>query len=286
MLGRVQLRHGVREILVVVLVEFIGVSTELVGPRLHNCSDQVFRVITMIGEVLGQRVQEVVIGGRVRVAKVIDGIDDAPPTQMKPDAIGQRLGHKGIVAGSHPVGQGLAAIGAGRECRRGAPHEFGGHGLTRARLRYFIGAIEVNEFRPILGLRCRTRLGRVLPLLYPREPGGHAVVVILRPALERMIVALGTLHANAEEELRRGLRQGRGIARDAIVVRGWIGESAAAGRQHFPDDLIEAVVVFNMAAQPGVEDMRPLSWMDLRLLRNRSAHLSVHWSAYSGRSSS
>src|SRR5258707_5814380 len=51
------------------------------------------------------------------------------------------------------------------------------------------------------------RSRRVLLLLHPREEGGHAVVIVLRPALERMVVALGALHADAEEQLSRRLGQ-------------------------------------------------------------------------------
>src|SRR5208282_4836291 len=62
------------------------------------------------------------------------------------------------------------------------------------------GAVAVDD----LGarqLRSGARLQDVLLLLHPGEEGGHAVVVVLGPALERVIVTLGALHPNAEEQL-------------------------------------------------------------------------------------
>ena len=44
-----------------------------------------------------------------------------------------------------------------------------------------------------------------------REEGGEPVIIVLRPALERMVVALGALDADAQEELGRRLdRSSRG----------------------------------------------------------------------------
>ena len=54
------------------------------------------------------------------------------------------------------------------------------------------------------------------------ERGGDAVVVVLRPALERMVVALGALDANAEEQL--GRRFGR-----VAAGRGWPASSWRPG---------------------------------------------------------
>ena len=41
-------------------------------------------------------------------------------------------------------------------------------------------------------------------IVHPAEERGQAVIVVLRPALERMIVALATLQADAEEDLGGG----------------------------------------------------------------------------------
>src|SRR5205823_5151051 len=57
-----------------------------------------------------------------------------------------------------------------------------------------------------------------------REKCGHAVVIVLAPFLERMVVTLGALHAHAQENLGGRLRPfGSGIAR-AIKVGGSVRE--------------------------------------------------------------
>src|SRR5437588_274005 len=57
------------------------------------------------------------------------------------------------------------------------------------------------------GLGDRRPPGGVVALLHPGEERGQAVIVVLRPALERVVVALGALHADPEEQLRRRLAQ-------------------------------------------------------------------------------
>src|ERR1019366_1385931 len=111
---------------------------------------------------------------------------------------------------------------------------------------------------------------RVGAILYPTEERSHAVVIVLRPALERMVMAFGALHADAKEELGGRFRQAGGIARDSIIIRRRVGESAAAGGDDFVDDLIETVVLVDVVAQPFLEDVRPL---DLNGLARRAEHV-------------
>ena len=90
------------------------------------------------------------------------------------------------------------------------------------------------------------------------EERGHAVVVVLRPALERMVVALGALHANAEEELGGRFRQILRIACDAVKISRRVGERASPGNQQIADDLVEWDISFDLLAQPILVDVRPL----------------------------
>src|SRR5438128_1051178 len=86
-----------------------------------------------------------------------------------------------------------------------------------------------------------------------RKNGGPGVIVILGPAVEWMIVALGTLEARAQEELGGGLSAGDGVAIGAIVVGGGIDIGAAAGGEHFADELVEGLVFGDRLADPVME---------------------------------
>ena len=91
-----------------------------------------------------------------------------------------------------------------------------------------------------------------------REEGGEPVVIVLSPALERVIVALGALDAHAQEELGRGLDGRLGVAADAVIVCGGIAESRSLGGQQLADELVHRHVAFERLANPAMEDIGPL----------------------------
>jgi len=67
------------------------------------------------------------------------------------------------------------------------------------------GAFDVNILGAVLLLASPPSIGseRYFTRL---KNAAMLVVIVLRPALERMVVALGALHADAEEELGGGFR--------------------------------------------------------------------------------
>src|SRR5437762_14291556 len=86
--------------------------------------------------------------------------------------------------------------------------------------------------------------------LHTVEKRGKPKIVVLRPALERMVVALGTLQASAEEKLRNRLNRVLGIGRGAVKIRRGMVERAAAGRKQLPGELIIGHVRFQRPLQP------------------------------------
>ena len=69
-------------------------------------------------------------------------------------------------------------------------------------------------------------------VLHAGEERGELVVVVLRPVVERMVVALGALHADAEEDLGRRLGADVRVAQGAVVVgRRLLVGAAPAGDQ-------------------------------------------------------
>ena len=91
-----------------------------------------------------------------------------------------------------------------------------------------------------------------------REEGGEAVIVVLGPALERVVVALGALDADAQEELGGRLDGVLRVAADPVVVGGGIRVGRAVGGQELADELVHRHVPLECRADPAVEDVGPL----------------------------
>ena len=97
-----------------------GCGAELVGPRLHDQGDQRPEPHPAGDELGGQGVEQRGVGRRVRVAEVVDRLDDAPAHQVEPDPVGQVPGELAVVA-RQPVGQvveGVGVVAAGRASGR------------------------------------------------------------------------------------------------------------------------------------------------------------------------
>ena len=95
------------------------------------------------------------------------------------------------------------------------------------------------------------RAGRLLPL-HAVEERRHAVVVVLRPALERMVVALGTLQASAKEHLRDRLDAVVGVGRRAIEVGRRVLERAALCDEQLAGELVVGHVAREGPLEPAV----------------------------------
>ena len=205
------------------LFEVVRLRAELVRPRVHDRPDQVLHVELVRDEVLRQRVEQFVVARRVRVAEVVHRIDDALAHQVEPDAVDDRLGEERVVGAGQPR----------RRAPRGGPRPAS---RRRRRRRCNCGVIslpvrgcvtspsrtrehDLGGGRVARRLRADDRLGLGL---HAGEERGHAVVVVLRPALERVVVALRALHPDAEEQLGRRLGQ-------ALSGPGRCGSSSPAG---------------------------------------------------------
>src|SRR5439155_21552631 len=90
-------------------------------------------------------------------------------------------------------------------------------------------------------------------VFHARKEVGPVVVIVLRPAVERMIVALGALQARAEEHLRRRFGARGGIAVGAVKVRRGTAVGAAAGSDEFAHEFVQRLVFGDALANPMVE---------------------------------
>jgi hypothetical protein len=86
-------------------------------------------------------------------------------------------------------------------------------------------------------------------LLRAGEEGDHAVVVVLGPAVEGMVVTLGALDACAEEELRHVFHQQLRVALAVEIGLGIFNPGAFRGDEAM-DDFVHRRLVFDLLMQP------------------------------------
>ena len=114
------------------------------------------------------------------------------------------------------------------------------------------------------------------------EEGGEAVVVVLGPAVERVVVALGALDPHAHEHLGHTLGEGEGLGGCLVEVGGRVLERPSAGSQQLLHHLVHGHVLGKPLHQPVVveehgfvadgdgradlEELGPLVHPDLREL--------------------
>ena len=190
--------------LVSVLVRLVRLRRKLVRPRDQDRLHQVAQVVLVPGEIgLASASSNSSLAARVRFAEVVDRIDDAPcpsgGTRRGWPRSWRRTGCSGFVSQSANAARRSAPLAEPR--RSPLPGKRGGICLAGTRLRHFAvagGVDHLGRSRPCSFLACRAGHRVGLPL-HPGEDRGEAVVVVLAPALERVVVALGALHPHAEE---------------------------------------------------------------------------------------
>ena len=90
------------------------------------------------------------------------------------------------------------------------------------------------------------------------EEGRKAVVVVHRPPVEGMVVALGALDPHSQKCLRDILGQELRRRFGLVIARRRVLEGAAAGRNDFLDDLVDRRSRTDTVAQPMVIEPNPL----------------------------
>ena len=192
-----------REVLLVVLVALVRLGAQLIGrATCRSCGTRCFRSKLLSTKSLASASSSSGFAGRVGHPHVVFRIDQAAAEEVLPVAVDQRLGEERVVLG-RPSSRPARAAGRDPAARSSgaAPRPVGFTPwpvlglLGRATPRRWIDPVFVLHF--------------ALLAADLREERREAVVVLLAPLLERMVVAAGTLDAQAQEQLGRVFDLGR-----------------------------------------------------------------------------
>ena len=237
-------RLVMRKIAEIFFVETCCPGGGLVGVAVEDGAQEVATIIAAFTKVVRQSVQQGRIAGGIGVPEIIKGLHNPPSHQMRPDPVGLYPGKEGILRPGQPLGEGITPV----EGRRHVHH---------ARLRgpgtHFLSGGRMSDFAILLGIDDQFLSLTRLLTFYPVKECRQAVVVVLGPALERMIVTLGALDPGSEEQLGRSLHRIQRVPRSPIVVGSGMHQAASPGGQ----DLAGKPVVWHVGRhrihQPAVE---------------------------------
>ena len=234
-----------REVLPVDRVVLVWQGAELVRARAAHRPHQVLQVVPALDELRGQRVEQLGVGRRVGLAHVVFGVDDAAAEEVLPVAVDQRAGEERVVLARQPVRQRQPRVLVGGHVQRGSPQPHRPDRLPRLGVGRAGAAAAVKHD---LFARLRARLAP-----HARKERGEAVVVLLAPLLEGVVVALGALEPQPQEKLRRILE---------LVVRrldlpvpgnGRVGLHLARRGDDLAHELVVGLVGQQTVADPVVE---------------------------------
>ena len=233
---------GMAEVAIVRRVGLVRFRSQLIGARRADIADEALEVVVVAGELLAERIKQFGVDGGVADTHIINRFNDPITQKVRPDHVGEILGEIGILRRSQPFGEHFTAI-LSLHIRDLSSQKFRDYFATGNRVGHITAtAVTDDDF------------SRVFPLLTTNlcEEIGEAVVVILGPAVERVIVTLGALNTHAHEDLGRVLRNFESIAFDVVVVGLRAFERSTTGSKQLLDDLIERNVAGDFVFQPFV----------------------------------
>ena len=199
---------GVAVVRFVVLVPFVGAEAEIVGAAGGDEFHQVTHVEAALDEFVREVLQQLGIARRIAGADVVERLDDAGAGEVAPDAVGVAHGEVVVLRAGHPGGKLVAASRGGLADEFGVIRHFRCDGFVRAEVEhiavFFVGDDFIQRLRAFdggaadggsFGLRIafEVDLGKV---------GRGFVILIHRPLLEGMVVALVAVESRGQKEVR------------------------------------------------------------------------------------
>lgn len=183
--------------------------------------------------------------GRIGFSHVVFGIDKPAPEEVFPVTIDQGLGEEGVVFGGHPADEFEPRIHKRTQsCRFAAKpgrfYIFAGFDVFRFGVARFVE----NKIFAWPGSRRPP---------HAREERREAVIIALAPFLEGMMVTLGALEANAEEELGGVFHLLVELVDLAIPGNRRVVRNVAGSGQNGADKIIVGQILPHAFANPIVE---------------------------------
>src|SRR5690606_38241390 len=84
------------------------------------------------------------------------------------------------------------------------------------------------------------------------KKGSPTVIIVHRPTVERVVVALSTLESHPHENLGHVLRKLQGITLHLIEIRCGAGKTSPFRGNHINDDFIQRAVCRDLVSQPSI----------------------------------
>ena len=221
--------------------------------RSGDRTQQLLDVVLLLTEVVRESYEQRCVARRICRPQIVHRLNDSAPHQIGPYSINHHLSEERVLIRSHPRRQGLARIDVGLGRRRG---RYACDGKERPRIKHDLGQGMLHASRlrgqdHLFAARDRRRQSRPL-MAHASKVGGETKEILLSPLLERMVMALGALQANAEKQLAD---HGRNLVRLAPIAehgRRAVPPGAALSRHQLADELIVWLVLAKAVANPMV----------------------------------
>ena len=181
------------------------------------------------------------VGCGIADSDIVNFIDDANAEEVRPDAVHEVTGEVGVLRGSEPLCDDFASVLPARDFRLNASQKDRNGVLPGDRMRDFPATAIEDDLFPIVFAALPSNLG---------EECGEVVIIVLGPAVERMVVALGALNAHPHEDLRHVFRDFQLIAFDFVEVGLGRCKCSAAGREQVSSHDVEWDVTGNLLTEP------------------------------------
>ena len=216
----------------------------LVGARRRDLAHDGTHVESRGNERGGEMIEQFGMRWRIADAHVVDGIDEAAAEHARPEPIGDVAREVRVVAIHHPVGKHGAAIRSLGDLCLALAEQARLRDRTVAQVAHL--AVAAIPHDVLVGIE---------PALLAdlAEERGDAVVVVHRPPLERVVVALRALQSHAQEHLRGLLRDEMRLARDELEVGRRVRERRPRRSEQLAHRLVERALLLELRAQPTSE---------------------------------
>jgi len=211
-----QTPHGETRVMDVLHVGFVARNldrAELIGSRIHDRPQQMLEVVLVLEEVSGQSVEQLRVARGVRRPHVVERLDQTAALKYPQKRLTRFFAKNGLSAAviqsasltRRSIGSVISAPSSGRD-------------LTTppfARMRLLAGRFQVDTFS-----RPKMPNSWLFLRAEANEKRGHAVIIVLAPLFERVMMAFGTADAHSEEELRGRLGPVGGVVGGHEEIRG------------------------------------------------------------------